>query len=66
MLKKNPNVVETIKRLRRYVGNLKEWNLTNEEHVQFTLKAEKVRNQADVLYNKFRVRNYHQTGEKKL
>lgn len=55
MLKKNSNVVETIKRLRRYVGNIKDWNLTDEERIQFNEKAEKVRQLADALYNKFKV-----------
>lgn len=55
MLKKNPNVVETIKRLRRYVGNIKDWNFTDEERLQFNERAEKVRQQADVLYSKFKV-----------
>lgn len=55
MLKKNPNVVETIKRLRRYVGNIKDWNLTDEERIQFNENAEKVRQHADLLYNKFKV-----------
>lgn len=55
MLKKNPNVVETIKRLRRYVGNIKDWNLTDEQRIQFNEGAEKVRQHADSLYTKFKV-----------
>lgn len=56
MLKKNPQVAETIKRLRRYVGNTKEWNFTDEERVDFNEKASKIRKLADIIYKKFKVR----------
>lgn len=56
MLKKNPQVAETIKRLRRYVGNTKEWNFTDEERVDFNEKASKIRKLADTIYKKFKVR----------
>ncbi|XP_001663721.2 hepatoma-derived growth factor [Aedes aegypti] len=36
MLKKNPNCVETMKRLRKYVGNTKAWNMTDEERLSLT------------------------------
>lgn len=55
MLKKNPNVVETIKRLRRYVGNMKNWNFTDEQRVEFDQKAQKVRTLSDNIYNNFKV-----------
>lgn len=57
MLKKNPNVVETIKRLRRYVGNMKDWNFTDEQRVEFDEKAQKVRKLSDMIYNNFKVSN---------
>ena len=56
MLKKNPNVVETIKRLRRYVGNIKDWNMTEDQRVDFNGKALKVRKLSESIYNSFKVR----------
>lgn len=56
MLKKNPQVAETIKRLRRYVGNTKEWNFTDEERVEFNDKAVKIRKLADTIYRNFKVK----------
>lgn len=55
MLKKNPQVAETIKRLRRYVGNTKEWNFTDEQHVAFNDKAAKIRKLAENIYKNFKV-----------
>lgn len=55
MLKKHPNVVETIKRIRRYVGNIKDWKFTDEERAVFNENAEKVRHLSDSIYNKFKV-----------
>lgn len=58
MLKKNPSVVETMKRLRRYVGNIKDWNMTDEQRLAFNEKAVKVRELADTIYNIFKVINF--------
>lgn len=55
MLKKNPQVAETIKRLRRYVGNTKEWNFTDEERIEFNDKATKIRKLAEIIYKNFKV-----------
>lgn len=55
MLKKNPHCVETIKRLRRYVGNTKNWKYSDEEKRLFNEKAERVRKDAIEIYNKFKV-----------
>lgn len=55
MLKKNPQVAETIKRLRRYVGNTKEWNFTDEQRVEFNDKATKIRKLAEIIYKNFKV-----------
>lgn len=54
MLKKHPQIVETIKRLRRYIGNLSDWKLTEEETVIFKQKAEFIRQKAELIYNKFK------------
>lgn len=55
MLKKNPQVAETIKRLRRYVGNTKEWNFTEEEKKDFNEKALRIRKLAEAIYKNFKV-----------
>lgn len=55
MLKKNPQVAETIKRLRRYVGNTKEWNFTDEQRLDFNEKAAKIRKLAEIIYKNFKV-----------
>lgn len=55
MLKKHPIVVETMKRLRRYVGNTKNWGFTDKQKEEFDEKAGKVRNLAESIYNSFKV-----------
>lgn len=55
MLKKHPIVVETMKRLRRYVGNTKNWGFSDEQKEEFDEKAAKVRNLAESIYNSFKV-----------
>ncbi|XP_076658594.1 JIL-1 anchoring and stabilizing protein isoform X2 [Halictus rubicundus] len=54
MLKKHPHIVETVKRLRRYIGNLADWKLTDEEETTFKQKAEQIRQKAEHIYNKFK------------
>nr|KAF7425102.1 hypothetical protein H0235_007540 [Vespula pensylvanica] len=54
MLKKHPRLVETVKRLRRYVGNLTEWKLSKEDEAIFKQKAELIRQKAEHIYNKFK------------
>ncbi|XP_051161140.1 PC4 and SFRS1-interacting protein isoform X2 [Leptopilina boulardi] len=54
MLKKHPQIVETIKRLRRYIGNLSDWKLNDEETIIFKQKAEQIRQKAEHIYNKFK------------
>ncbi|XP_008195560.1 uncharacterized protein Jasper isoform X1 [Tribolium castaneum] len=54
MLKKHSHVVEMIRRLRKYVGNLEEWNLPPEELETFNNDAQKVRTKADEIYKKFK------------
>lgn len=55
MLKKNPNCVETMKRLRKYVGNTKAWNMPDEERIKFDFYAQQIRNKAEQIYNQFKV-----------
>ncbi|XP_031846903.1 JIL-1 anchoring and stabilizing protein isoform X2 [Nomia melanderi] len=54
MLKKHPHIVETVKRLRRYIGNLGDWTLNEEEEATFKQKAEQIRQKAEHIYNKFK------------
>lgn len=55
MLKKNPSTVETVKRLRRYVGNIKDWNFDDTERADFNEKATKIRRLAEIIYKNFKV-----------
>lgn len=55
MLKKHPHVFDMVKRLRRYVGNIKEWNLTGQGLTQFRNDAAEIRTKADEVYEKFMV-----------
>lgn len=54
MLKKHPEVVETIKKLRKYVGNITAWNMSEEEKHVFTIKAANIRAKAEHVYNKIK------------
>ncbi|XP_053694979.1 hepatoma-derived growth factor-related protein 2-like isoform X2 [Sabethes cyaneus] len=54
MLKKNPNCVETMKRLRKYVGNAKAWNMADEERIKFDFQAQQIRSKAEQIYNQFK------------
>ncbi|KAK7794633.1 hypothetical protein R5R35_004429 [Gryllus longicercus] len=54
MLKKHPHIVETIKRLRRYVGNVDAWNFTAEQKAEFSSQAGLIRNKSEFVYNKFK------------
>ncbi|XP_011172605.1 PC4 and SFRS1-interacting protein isoform X2 [Solenopsis invicta] len=54
MLKKHPHIVETVKRLRRYIGNLGAWKLSEEEGTIFKQKAEQIRQKAEHIYNKYK------------
>lgn len=57
LLKKHPHCVETIKRLRGYVGNLQNWQYTVADVQTFNKKAEKVRKIAESVYDMFKVYN---------
>lgn len=55
MLLKYPNTVDTIKRLRKYIGNLNSWDMEEAQVQQFHNKAESIRSTATSIYNKFSV-----------
>ncbi|XP_060531126.1 PC4 and SFRS1-interacting protein isoform X2 [Cylas formicarius] len=54
MLKKHPHIMDTVRRLRKYVGNVKEWNMTDKELEEFMAKAAKIRTEAEKLYDKIK------------
>ncbi len=53
ILKKHPEVVDTVKKLRKYVGNVTQWKLTPEQERQFQEGAHRIRAKAETMYNKF-------------
>jgi len=52
-LKKHQEVVETIRKVTKYVGNPEEWKLSEEDAINHTEKASQIRRKADVVLNKF-------------
>lgn len=53
MLKKHEEVVDTIKKVTKYIGNLSEWGLNEQETIEHTEKATQIRRKAETVYNKF-------------
>ncbi|XP_022114510.2 PC4 and SFRS1-interacting protein-like [Pieris rapae] len=51
MLLKHPACLETVKRMRAYVGNTASWDLSEAEAILFSKHAHRIRKQADVIYN---------------
>lgn len=58
MLRKHPHVMDMVKRVRKYVGNVEEWDLKGDELEEFVKDAEVIRKQAEEIYLKFRVSIY--------
>lgn len=56
MLRKHPHVMDMVKRLRKYVGNVKEWDMKGDELEEFLKDAETIRMKADDIYLKFKVK----------
>jgi Lens epithelium-derived growth factor (LEDGF) len=56
MILKYPNTVDTVKRLRKYIGNTDKWSLDESEVEQFTTKSQKIREVASEVYEKLKVR----------
>lgn len=52
MLKKHPDVVTTMKKVRRYIGNVPK-AMSEEDERKFHKDAEIIRNKAEHIYNKF-------------
>ncbi|XP_018325064.1 hepatoma-derived growth factor-related protein 2 [Agrilus planipennis] len=53
MLIKHPHVVDMVKRLRKYVGNTKEWNLSESNLISFQTDARTIREKATKIFFKF-------------
>lgn len=53
MLKKHPHIVDTVKKLRQYVGNIKNWDYSEKERQKFDENASEIRKKSDLLYIKF-------------
>ncbi|KAK3926269.1 Hepatoma-derived growth factor [Frankliniella fusca] len=54
MLKKHPNIVETVKKLQRYIGNTSKWGLSEEETEKFNASCDQIRLKANHMYHKFK------------
>ncbi|CAG9766010.1 unnamed protein product [Ceutorhynchus assimilis] len=52
MFKKNPHVLDTLRRLRKYVGNAREWNISDSDLEKFIEKAANIRTEAGLIYNR--------------
>ncbi|XP_068622015.1 PC4 and SFRS1-interacting protein-like isoform X2 [Battus philenor] len=50
MLLKHPTCLETVKRMRAYVGNTPSWDLSESAALLFSKQAHRIRRQADTLY----------------
>uniref|UniRef100_A0A336LY06 CSON005569 protein n=1 Tax=Culicoides sonorensis TaxID=179676 RepID=A0A336LY06_CULSO len=59
-LKKLPGVVQTMKRLQRYVGKANKWEMDNSMKADLDDKAQKIRLEAEEIYSSFSIvhRNY--------
>lgn len=53
MLKKHREIVDTISKVTKYVGNPQEWKLNQQDTINHIEKATQIRRKADVVFNKF-------------
>ncbi|XP_037956337.1 uncharacterized protein LOC119685974 [Teleopsis dalmanni] len=64
-LLRNPDCIDIMRRLCRYVGNLANWNLSSDDLARFVTKAATIREKAISIYNNFKkLCNYN--GEKQF
>jgi len=54
MLKKHPEIVDTIKKLRKYVGNTSSWNMSEKDQHIFAAQAAQIRSKSEHIYNKIK------------
>lgn len=53
MLKKHREIVDTIKKVTKYIGNAHEWDLSEDEVIKHSEKATQIRRKAETVFNKF-------------
>ncbi|ODM96618.1 Hepatoma-derived growth factor [Orchesella cincta] len=53
ILKKHPEVVQTVARLRNYIGNVDNWEMNDDQLLEFKESAEMIRTKASDIYNNF-------------
>ncbi|KAH8278731.1 hypothetical protein KR018_008046 [Drosophila ironensis] len=54
MLLRNPECVDIMRRLRRYVGNLELWKMNTADEIEFKEKAQIIRKVSTVIYDNFK------------
>lgn len=54
MIKKHPEVVDTVKKLRKYVGNTSSWKMSDEDRLIFASKAATIRSKSEHVYHKIK------------
>uniref|UniRef100_A0A1B6M7W3 PWWP domain-containing protein n=1 Tax=Graphocephala atropunctata TaxID=36148 RepID=A0A1B6M7W3_9HEMI len=54
MFKKHPELVDTVKKLRKYVGNTNYWNMSDEQTHVFAGQAASIRSKSEHIYNKIK------------
>ncbi|KAM8719940.1 hypothetical protein ACLKA7_006058 [Drosophila subpalustris] len=54
MLLRNPDCVDTMRRLRRYVGNLELWKMDKSDELEFKEHAQTIRQMSTDIYNGFK------------
>lgn len=54
MLIKNTDVIDTIVKVTKYIGNASEWNVTEQEVLQHAEKARQIRHKAQLVFHMFR------------
>lgn len=53
MLKKHKEIVDTIIKVAKYIGNAGQWNLSEDDMIEHTDKASQIRRKAEIVFNKF-------------
>ncbi|BES96996.1 Lens epithelium-derived growth factor (LEDGF) [Nesidiocoris tenuis] len=62
MLKKQPQILRTLRKLKKYVGNATSWNMTAEEIAEFDAQTEIIRTKAKEVINSFKTLFFMSSG----
>lgn len=54
MLIKHKEILDTIKKVTKYVGNLAAWSLSKQQTAEHVEKCTLIRNKAEIMFNKFK------------